>query len=128
LTEFFGEDGPTHGTLTHERWRRYASPVWTDIRSMRTLNVAAAREASDVRHIAAMSLDMIDRAVQLWSNPGDIIFDPFTGIGSTGYEAVKAGRRFCGAELKNAYWRQAVVNLKAAEQELKSGTLFGETA
>lgn len=112
LTEFIGEDDPSHkGTASHERWRRYASPVWMDIRSSRTLNVRAARDGDDERHIAPMSLDIVERAVALWSNPGDIVLSPFMGIGSEGVGALEQGRKYVGIELKASYFAQACKNL-----------------
>jgi len=114
LTEFCGENPPIHGTLSHERWRRYASPIWMDINFSNTLNAKAARDNEDERHVCPMALDMIERAIQLWSNPGDVIFDPFSGIGSTGYQAIKMGRKFIGSELKPSYFEQACKNIKSA--------------
>jgi hypothetical protein len=116
LTEFFGENGPAGGVLSHERWRRYASPVWADIDFGNTLNAINARHQNDERHICPMSLDMIARGIHLWSNPGDLVFDPFNGIGSTGYQAVKMGRRYVGIELKESYWREAIRNLQSAQK------------
>ena len=119
LDTFTGERPPMMGDdLTRnsiEIWQRYASPVWMDIRAGRTLQKESAREEKDERHICPLQLDVIDRALQLWSNPGDLVFSPFTGIGSEGYEAIKAKRRFVGAELKESYWKQACLNLKNAE-------------
>lgn len=126
LTEFFGEDGPTTGVLSHERWRRYASPVWMDIRATHTLNVTAAREEQDERHVCPMALDIILRGLQLWSNPGEVVLDPFAGIGSTGVVCLEQGRRFIGVELKKSYYSLAVSNLKAAEGE-KEHDLFAGT-
>ena len=80
LQEFVGENPPIHGNLSHERWRRYASPVWMDINFSNTLNAKAARENDDERHVCPMALDLIERAITLWSNPGDVVFDPFSGI------------------------------------------------
>ncbi len=114
LEYFVGENGPVNGTLSHERWRRYASPVWMDINFSNTLNAKAAREADDERHVCPMALDLIERAIHLWSNPGDVIFDPYSGIGSTGYMAIKTGRRFVGSELKSAYFNQACKNIGQA--------------
>lgn len=122
LEYFVGENEPTHGTLSHERWRRYASPVWMDINFSNTLNAKAAREAEDERHVCPMSLDLIERAIHLWSNPGDVVFDPYTGIGSTGYMAIKTGRKFVGSELKSAYFTQAVKNIGSATAS--HGVLF----
>ena len=124
LEYFVGENGPTHGTLSHERWRRYASPVWMDINFSNTLNAKSAREAEDERHICPMALDLIERAIHLWSNPGDVIFDPFSGIGSTGYMAIKTGRRFVGSELKAAYFKQACKNI--AQARASHGGLFDD--
>ncbi len=114
LEYFPGLDEPTNGNLSHERWRRLASPVWTDIDFTNTLNVKAARAEEDTRHICPMSMDIINRALLLYSNELDVCLDPFSGIGSTGYCAVKNGRRFIGCELKDEYWEQAALNLAAA--------------
>jgi len=122
LTEFCGENPPTHGTLSHERWRRYASPVWMDINFSNTLNARAARDNDDERHVCPMALDLIERAITLWSNHGDVIFDPFSGVGSTGYQAIKMGRKFIGSELKQSYFTQAVKNLQSAKPN--QGLLF----
>ena len=80
LEYFVGENPPVNGTLSHERWRRYASPVWMDINFSNTLNAKAAREADDERHVCPMALDLIERAIHLWSNPGDVIFDLTAGL------------------------------------------------
>jgi len=128
LDLFIGENGPEKGVLSHERWRRYASPVWMDIKITNTLNAKAARTEDDERHICPMSLDIINRALHLWTNPGDFAFDPFTGIGSTGYAALKMGRKFIGAELKQSYFNQAVKNLEeASTPPPRELTLFPDT-
>ena len=124
LTEFCGENPPIHGNLSHERWRRYASPVWMDINFSNTLNAKAARDNEDERHVCPMALDLIERAIQLWSNPGDVVFDPFSGVGSTGYQAIKMRRKFIGAELKQSYFAQAVKNLESAKAS--QGGLFAD--
>ena len=95
-------------------WQRYASPVWFDINQSRTLNFRAARDEDDVKHMCPLQLDVIERALELWSAPDDLVFSPFTGIGSEGYCAVKAGRRFIGSELKPIYYEQAIKNLNDA--------------
>jgi superfamily II DNA or RNA helicase len=105
------------GRLSIDIWQRYASPVWMDINPSNTLQKASARENKDERHICPLQLDVIHRALQLWTNPGDLVLSPFAGIGSEGYEAVKMGRRFIGVELKESYYKQAVLNLRAAEQD-----------
>lgn len=126
LTEFAGENPPIHGNLSHERWRRYASPVWMDINFSNTLNAKAARDNEDERHVCPMALDLIERALTLWSNPGDVVFDPFSGVGSTGYQAIKMGRKFIGSELKQSYFIQACKNIESAKAN--QGGLFAEAA
>lgn len=123
LTEFYGEDEPMTGVLSHERWRRYASPVWMDCRMTNTLQYMSARESEDEKHIAPLTLDVSRRAVQLWSNPGDVVLTPFMGIGSEVYSAVELGRKGIGIELKTSYFNQAVKNIKTLDQP-KQGDLF----
>lgn len=105
-------------------WQRYAEPIWLDIAQSDTLSRFAARAEEDERHISPLQLTVIRRCVDLWTNPGDGVFSPFSGIGSAGYVAIKMGRRFCGAELKRSYYEQAVANLRLAERERDDGTLF----
>jgi DNA modification methylase len=100
-----------------EMWQRYASPVWMDINASETLQKESAREDDDERHIAPLQLEVIRRGLELWTKPGDVVLSPFAGIGSEGFEAVKAGRRFIGMELKESYYKQACKNLKRAEHE-----------
>lgn len=123
LTEFIGEDPPEEGNLSHNRWRRLASPVWMDIRSTRTLNYRGGRDDEDERHICPMALDIIERGLQLWSNPGDVVFDPFTGIGSTAHCALIAGRKFVGSELKPSYFKMAINNLPKLRTLVNEQTL-----
>lgn len=104
------------------QWQRWASPVWMDIRQTNVLNSQQARSEKDEKHICPLQLDVIERCVGLWSNPGDTVFSPFMGIGSEGFQAVKFGRKFFGAELKPEYFAQAVGFLKSSESE--SATLF----
>lgn len=98
-------------------WEEYPSPTWWDINQSATLQRKSARSEEDERHICPLQLPVIERCVELWSKPGEIVLDPFDGIGSTGYQAVKMGRRHLGIELKESYYQQAVANLKIAEQE-----------
>lgn len=105
-------------------WRRYAEPVWWDIDQQEVLNTAIARDDKDEKHICPLQLGVIRRAVQIWSNPGDIVLSPFAGIGSEGFEALRMGRRFVGAELKPAYFRRMAANLREAEAAAKEETLF----
>jgi len=95
-------------------WQQLASPVWMDIRQGNVLNKMKAE--NDERHVCPLQLDVIDRCLRLYSKPGDVVMDPFNGIGSTGYQAVKQFRRYIGFELKEEYAKQAGKNLKAAEQ------------
>lgn len=123
-------DNPERVSHTNESfpvhvWQRYASPVWMDINPSNTLQFRSAREHNDERHIAPLQLQVIERGLELWTNPGDLVFSPFAGIGSEGYVALKMGRRFLGAELKRSYWEQACRNLNQALQE--QGGLFTET-
>lgn len=107
-------------------WQRYASPVWMDIDPSDTLQYRSAREDDDERHICPLQLQVIQRALTLWSNPGDTVLSPFAGIGSEGYQAIKMGRRFIGAELKRSYFEQACRNLDAASPEAsRQVELFG---
>jgi hypothetical protein len=105
-------DDPTRRSI--DIWQRYASPVWMDINPSNTLQKESAREDKDERHICPLQLDVIHRALDLWTNEGDTVLSPFAGIGSEGYEAIRMGRKFIGAELKGSYYRQAVANLGAA--------------
>lgn len=121
---FIGEDEPTTGNLSHERWRRYASPVWMDINFTRTLNYRPGRAEEDERHIAPMALDLIERAIWLWSLPGETVLTPFLGIGSEVFAAVEMGRKGIGIELKPSYFAQAVKNIDALGNAVKMGDLF----
>jgi len=113
-------DNPERVTHTNEsfpvgQWQKYASPVWMDINPSDTLQRESAREEKDERHICPLQLQVIARALELWTNPGDLVMSPFAGIGSEGFESIRAGRRFFGIELKRSYYQQACANLKSAE-------------
>jgi DNA modification methylase len=95
-------------------WRQYASSVWDDIRIDNVLSFRSAKEDDDEKHVHPLQLDVIDRAVEMWSNPGEVVLTPFMGVGSEIYGAVKSGRRGIGIELKPSYYRQAVRNLESA--------------
>ena len=103
-------------------WQQYASPVWMDINPSDTLQYRSAREHNDERHICPLQLDVIRRAMKLWSNPGDLVLSPFMGIGSEGFVALEMGRRFVGVELKRSYWEQSCRNLDMAQSQ--SNDLF----
>lgn len=115
----------THESFPVQKWQKYASPVWMDVNPSRTLQYKTARESDDERHICPLQLDVIERAMELWSNPGDLVFSPFTGIGSEGYVSIEMGRRFVGAELKRSYWELAKRNLLDAREHKSSG-LFAD--
>jgi DNA modification methylase len=103
------------------KWQRYASPVWDDIDPSDTLQKESAREEDDERHICPLQLQVIERAIELWSNPGDVVLDPFAGIGSTGVVALRNGRRSIGIELKRSYYEQNAANLEIAENVRQEG-------
>lgn len=102
--------------LSHWIWRAYASPVWSDIRSGRLLPYREARESEEEKHVCPLQLDVIERCLTLWSNPGDVVLTPFMGVGSEAYMAVRMGRKAIGIELKESYYKQAVKNLEMANQ------------
>ena len=106
-----------------ELWQRYASPVWMDINQTEVLNAKIARADEDERHLCPLQLGVIRRALELWTNPGDLVLSPFAGIGSEGYESVRMGRRFLGIELKPEYAKTATSYLESAEKNCQ--TLFG---
>jgi DNA modification methylase len=103
-----------------EVWQKYASPVWFDISQTRVLNMRAARAEDDEKHICPLQLDLIERALHLWSNPGEVVLSPFAGIGSEGLGAIRYNRRFIGVELKEEYWRTACKFLAEEEKALTS--------
>lgn len=100
-----------------ETWQRYASPVWMDINPSCTLQHRSARAEKDERHICPLQLDVIERALQLWTNEGDIVLTPFGGIGSEGYQSLKMGRKSILCELKPEYFAQISPNMEMAIKE-----------
>lgn len=112
----------THDQFPVSVWQKYASPVWMDINPSDTLQKESAREHDDERHICPLQLQVIQRGLELWSNPGDTVLSPFMGIGSEGFVSLKMGRKFIGAELKPSYYDQAVKNLRFAQHD--EGSLF----
>lgn len=135
----------THEQFPVEQWQRFASPVWASMAGIddkgffvccnpgngadecgidagNTLQREEARDGRDERHICPLQLEVIERAVALWSNPGDVVFSPFAGIGSEGYQSIKMGRKFIGIELKPSYFKVACENLAMAQQ--RNETLF----
>jgi hypothetical protein len=129
--------GNLEGWITQEEWIRWARPVWygadflpegaddpNPIRETDVLNVRQARETNDERHLAPLQLGVIERCIKLWSAPGELVYSPFAGIGSEGYQAVRFRRRFVGGELKESYFNSAIENLKEAERVKEQKTLF----
>lgn len=106
-----------------EVWQRYASPVWMDINQTRTLQYRGGRDEKDEQHISPLQLDVIERCIELWSNPGDVVLTPFLGIGSEVFGAVSAGRKGIGFELKPSYFAQAKRNI-AELDAAKTDNLF----
>jgi DNA modification methylase/superfamily II DNA or RNA helicase len=129
FAEYIGDE-PPEGTLSERHmsiqvWQRYASPVWFDIQQTKVLQGHRnATSENDERHICPLQLQVIERAIHLWSNEGDTVFSPFAGIGSEPYTAVKMKRKAIGVELKEGYFVQAVENVHRAEKESKEATLF----
>jgi len=117
---------PIQPDITNEQWIEWARPIWYGIRESDTLQVAEARDGDDERHICPLQLGTIERCIRLWSNPGDLVLSPFTGIGSEGYEAVRLGRKFVGFELKPSYAEVAARNLRASELNKTQGSLFAD--
>lgn len=117
----------TQNRYSHWIWRQYASAFWDDVRIERVLPFRESRDENDEKHVHPLQLDVIDRCIVLWSNPGDTVLTPFMGVGSEVYGAVKAGRRGIGIELKPSYYRQAVANLESVDEpETIQASLFRE--
>jgi len=124
------------GWITDQEWIEWAAPVWYrktkeypgGISETDVLNVSRARDAQDERHLCPLQLGVIERAIKLWSSPGDTVLDPFNGIGSSGYQALRFSRKYIGIELKRSYFDTAIKNLQRAEQEKQIPTLFDSIA
>ena len=126
---FFRKDEENPDPVTHcpddlpvGMWQELASPVWMQVNQTKVLNGRLAKGQEDEKHICPLQLDVIERCLTLYSNPGDLVLDPFNGIGSTGYQALKMGRRYLGIELKPEYAKQAAKFLQQAEGQV--ATLF----
>lgn len=125
----WAEEGDEIAPVTHtehdftlDQWQEWASPVWMTIDQTDVLNVHEARSDKDEKHMCPLQLDLIERVVRLWSNPGDVVLSPFGGIGSEGVVALRTGRKYVGIELKPEYWRMGCRNLGDANRQQ---TLFG---
>lgn len=121
LLQYKGWKGKqTENRYSHWIWRQYASAFWDDVRIERVLPFKAARDSDDEKHVHPLQLDVIDRCIHLWSNPGDSVLTPFMGVGSEVYSAVLNGRKGIGVELKESYYRQAVKNVQKALEGCRS--------
>lgn len=123
IAKFKGWGNPKTNKLSHLIWQRYASSVWDDIRVSRVLPFRAAKDQDDEKHACPLQLDVIERALTLWSNPGEKILTPFMGVGSEVYGAVKNGRKGIGIELKPSYYRQALRNIESALNTVESDSM-----
>lgn len=110
--KYEGWDNHKTNKKAHIIWQRYASSVWDDIRNRNVLQFKESREEDDEKHVHPLQLDVIDRVVQLYSNPKEVVLTPFMGVGSEVYSPVSMGRKAIGIELKESYFKQAVKNLK----------------
>jgi hypothetical protein len=117
LIRYKGHKGKqTENRFSHWIWRQYASAFWDDVRIGRVLPYQESRDEEDEKHVHPLQLDVIDRTIHLWTNPGEKVFTPFMGVGSEVWSAVRNGRRGIGVELKPAYYRQALRNLEAVDE------------
>lgn len=112
---------PKTNKLSHIIWQRYASSVWDDIRIDNVLPYKESRDEDDEKHVHPLQLDVIDRVVELYSNPGEVVFTPFMGVGSEVFSPVSFGRKAIGIELKESYFKQAILNCQEAEERFKMG-------
>jgi DNA modification methylase len=129
FTNYIGEECFTvnkKAVLSHHIWRRYASPVWMDISQSNTLQYRSAREDKDEKHICPLQLDVIRRAVELWTNKGDVVLSPFGGIGSEPVVVIEMGRKAIAIELKESYYRQMKANCKNAVNKNKNRGILGD--
>lgn len=114
---------PVDTDVTNEEWIEWARPIWYGIKEGNTLNAKIARQADDERHLTPLQLDFIERCVRLWTNPGELVFSAFGGVGSELYVAVKNGRRALGIELKPSYWSTGCDYLTELERDIAAPKL-----
>jgi DNA modification methylase len=117
--KYEGHTDPKTNKLSHIIWQRYASSVWDDIRIDEVLKYKESKDEDDEKHVHPLQLDVIDRIVELYSNPGEVVFTPFMGVGSEVYSPVSMGRKGMGIELKESYFKQAIKNLKTVESRFE---------
>jgi len=118
--EYFDHKDPKSNKLSHYIWQRYASSVWDDIRIDEVLKYKESKEEDDEKHVHPLQLDVIDRLVELYSNPTEIVLTPFMGVGSEVYSPVSMGRKAIGIELKESYYNQAIMNLKSVSNRFEN--------
>jgi len=118
-SKFNDHDDPKSNKLSHYIWQRYASSVWDDIRIDNVLPFKDSKEEDDEKHVHPLQLDVIDRIVELYSNPGEVVVTPFAGVGSEVYSPVSMGRKAKGIELKDSYFKQMTLNMKEAKSRFK---------
>jgi DNA modification methylase len=127
-TKYKNSTDPKSNKLSHYIWQRYASSVWDDIRIDNVLPFRDSKEEDDEKHVHPLQLDVIDRIVELYSNPGEVVLTPFAGVGSEVYSPVSLGRKAIGIELKDSYYKQMLINLSHTsnrfKNEVKTGSLF----
>jgi len=116
---FADHQDPKSNKLSHYIWQRYASSVWDDVRIDNILPYKETKEEDDEKHVHPLQLDVIDRIVQLYSNPKEVVFTPFMGVGSEVFSPVSLGRKAIGVELKDSYYKQAILNVEEAEKRFK---------
>lgn len=125
--EYYDHKDPKSNKLSHYIWQRYASSVWDDIRIDNVLPYKDSKEEDDEKHVHPLQLDVIDRLVYLYTNPDEVVLTPFMGVGSEVYSPVSMGRKGIGIELKDSYYKQAILNLKEAEKRFKKSDFVQQT-
>lgn len=123
-TEYHNHKDPKTNKLSHYIWQRYASSVWDDIRIDNVLPFRDAREDDDEKHVHPLQLDVIDRLVEMYSNPSEIVLTPFMGVGSECFSPVSLGRKAIGIELKDSYFKQAKISMELAESRFDEGEQY----
>ena len=123
-TNFHDHEDPKTNKLSHYIWQRYASSVWDDIRIDEVLPFRDSKEEDDEKHVHPLQLDVVDRLVEMYSNPGEIVLTPFMGVGTEVFSPVSHGRKAIGIELKDSYFKQAKINLALAEKRFEDELKF----
>ena len=118
--KYKNHEDPKSNKLSHYIWQRYASSTWDDVRIDNVLPFRDSKEDDDEKHVHPLQLDVIDRLVELYSNPDEVVLTPFMGVGSEVYSPVSLGRKAIGIELKDSYYKQAKINLELAETRFKN--------